>query len=134
MKTIILTFMSFVTVVQASQFDVRQFRAVGDGKTPDTTAIQKAVDTAAAAGGGTVLIPAGKFLTGPFTLASGINLHLAASAVILIDNDLSRYPVIKKRYQDAITVTGARDVEITGEGTIDGQGEVWWQAFRANRP
>ncbi len=132
MKTIILTFMSFVTVVQASQFDVRQFGAVGDGKTPDTTAIQKAVDTAAAAGGGTVLIPAGKFLTGPFTLASGINLHLAASAVILIDNDLSRYPVIKKRYQDAITVTGARDVEITGEGTIDGQGEVWWQAFRAN--
>lgn len=116
----------------ATTFNVRDFGAAGDGKTLDTVAIQKTVNAASAAGGGTVLIPAGKFLTGPFTLASSINLHLDSNAVILIDNNLTRYPIVEKRYQDAITAAGAHDLQITGEGTIDGQGEVWWQSFRAN--
>jgi polygalacturonase len=117
--------------LSAATFNVRDFGATGDGSTLDTAAIQKAVD-AAAADGGTVLVPAGKFLTEPFTLASRVNLHLASNAVILIDNDLTRYPITKKRYQDAITARGAHDLSITGEGTIDGQGENWWEAFRAN--
>lgn len=116
----------------AKTFNIQDFGALGDGKTLDTIAIQKTVGAATAAGGGTVLIPAGKFLTGPFTLASDINLHLASNAVILIDDDLSRYPVVKKRYQDAITASDAHDLQITGEGTIDGQGEAWWDAFRAD--
>ena len=132
MKIIPAIFLSLSLPLCAATFDVRDFGGVGDGQTLDTAAIQKTVDTAAAAGGGTILIPAGKFLTGPFTLASRINLHLAAHAVILIDNDLSRYPIVKKRYQDAITANGAHDLELSGEGTIDGQGEAWWQAFRAD--
>ncbi|HTR42581.1 MAG TPA: glycosyl hydrolase family 28 protein [Pseudomonadales bacterium] len=118
--------------LSAATFNIRDYGAVGDGKALDTTAIQKAVDTASAAGGGTVLIPAGKFLTGPFTLASKINFHLDAKAVLLIDNDITRYPIVNKRYQDAITVDGAHDLKITGKGAIDGQGEAWWQAFRDN--
>jgi len=132
MKTLVLSFLSFTAALQAGQFDVRQFGAVGDGKTLNTVAIQKAVDAAAIAGGGTVLIPDGRFLTGPITLASHINLHLATNAVLLLDNDLTRYPVSKKRYQDGITASDATGVEITGAGTIDGQGEAWWQAFRTN--
>jgi polygalacturonase len=130
MKYLAAIFLSFVLAAHAKEFNVCQFGAVGDGKTLDTTAIQKAVDTAAAAGGGTLLVPAGRFLTGPFTLASGIDLHLATNAVILIDDDRSRYPITKKRYQDAITAKDAHDLGISGEGTIDGQGEAWWQAFR----
>jgi polygalacturonase len=132
MKIIVIVLCSLTLHLSAATFNVRDFGAAGDGKTLDTAAIQKTVDAASAAGGGTVLIPAGKFLTGPFTLASHINLHLASNSVILIDNDITRYPSSLKRYQDAITATGANDLEITGEGTIDGQGEAWWQAFRAN--
>jgi polygalacturonase len=116
----------------AKTFNIRDYGATGDGKTLDTTAIQKTIAAASVAGGGTVLVPAGTFLTGPFTLASDINFHLASGAVILLDNDMSRYPIVNKRYQDAITVDGAKNLEITGKGTIDGQGEVWWDAFRAN--
>jgi polygalacturonase len=114
-------------------FNVTNYGAVGDGKTMNTSAIQKTIDTASAAAGGTVLIPAGKFLTGPFTLASSINLHLVKNATILISDDLTNYPSAKGRYQDSITASGAHDLEISGEGTIDGQGNAWWTAFRADK-
>ena len=113
-------------------FNVTNYGAIGDGKTMNTSAIQKTIDTASA-GGGTVLIPAGKFLTGPFTLASSINLHLVKNATILISDDLANYPSAKGRYQDSITASGAHDLEISGEGTIDGQGNAWWTAFRADK-
>lgn len=116
----------------AATFNIRNYGAIGDGKSLDTVAIQKAVDAASAAGGGTVLVPAGNFLTGPFALASRINFHLDPKAVILIDNDINHYPIVNKRYHDAITAVNASDIKITGKGIIDGQGEVWWQAFRDN--
>ena len=98
----------------------------------NTIAIQKTIDTASKDGGGVVLIPEGRFLTGPFTLASRINLHLVKGAMILISDDMAKYPVVKSRYQDCISVADAQDIEISGEGTIDGQGKVWWAAFEAD--
>ncbi len=132
MKAVFLILLSCSLPLGAATFNVRDFGAAGDGKTLDTTAIQKTIDAAAAAGGGTVLIPAGKFLTGPFQLAGRINFHLATHAVILISDDLASYPIVNGRYQDAITANGAHDLEISGAGMIDGQGAAWWQAFRAN--
>ncbi len=131
MRTTLALFLSLSLPLGAATFNIRDYGAVGDGKTLDTAAIQKAVD-AAAVKGGTVLVPAGNFLTDPFTLASHVHLRLAAKAVIQLDNDLSRYPVVKKRYQDAITAANAEDISITGSGAIDGQGEAWWDAFRAD--
>jgi polygalacturonase len=119
-------------VIPPATFNVTNHGAVGDGKTMNTIAIQKTIDTAAAAGGGIVLVPVGKFVTGPLTLASSINLHLDKNAVILISDVITNYPVVKGRYQDSITASGAHDLEISGEGTIDGQGEAWWTAFREN--
>ena len=120
-------------VIPTNTFDVTHYGAVGDGKTMDTEAIQKTISAATSAGGGIVLIPDGKFLTGPFTLASSINLRLASGATLLIRDDLTNYPVAKGRYQDCISASDAHDVEISGEGTIDGQGQPWWTAFRADR-
>lgn len=119
-------------VIPRATFDIARYGAIGDGKTMNTTALQKTIDAAAAAGGGTVQVPDGKFLTGPFTLASRINLHLERNAVILIGDDLAQYPVVGNRYQDSITVSDAQDIEISGRGVIDGQGAAWWAAFRAN--
>jgi len=119
-------------VIPRGTFDVTRYGAVGDGRTMDTIAIQKTIDAAAAAAGGMVRVPAGKFLTGPFTLASHINLHLERGAEILIANGRAHYPAVNNRYQDSISVTDAQDVEISGRGTIDGQGAAWWTAFRSN--
>jgi polygalacturonase len=120
-------------VIPGATFNVTNYGAIGDGKTMNTAAVQKTIDTAAAAGGGTVLVPAGRFLTGPLTLASRINLHLAKGAFILISDDLTNYPTVMGRYQDSITAHNAHDLEISGEGTIDGQGSPWWKAFRADK-
>jgi polygalacturonase len=119
-------------VIPAAVFNIASYGAVGDGKTPDTAAIQKTIDACSAAGGGTVRVPAGNFLTMPFKLASRINLHLDKGAAILISDDIALYPVEKNRYVDSITASGAHDIEISGEGTIEGQGQVWWAAFRSN--
>lgn len=114
-------------------FKITDYGAVPDGKTLSTTAIQKAIDAASKAGGGIVLVPEGKFLTMPFSIASGINLHLARGATILISDDMAHYPIVKNRYKDSITAEDAHDIEISGEGTIDGQGSAWWAAFEANK-
>jgi polygalacturonase len=120
-------------VIPTNTFNVTKYGAVGDGKTLNTAAIQKTIDAAAAAGGGIVLIPEGKFLTGPFKLVSRIHLHLDSGATILISDDMKSYPMSGQRYQDSITADGAQDIEISGPGTIDGQGHAWWTAFEANK-
>ena len=120
-------------VIPNATFNVAKYGAVGDGKSLDTAALQKTIDAAAAAGGGTILVPPGKFLTGPLTLASSLNLHLSKGATLLISDDREKYPVIKGRYQDSLTANSAHDLEISGDGTIDGQGGAWWDAFRTNR-
>ena len=119
-------------VIPAATFNVTNYGAVGDGRTLNTAALQKTVDACAAAGGGTVLVPAGNYLTGPFTLTSRINLHLEKKARLLLSDDLATYPVRGARYENGISATKAHDLEISGEGTIDGQGAKWWAAFRAD--
>ena len=60
----------------AAQFNVRTHGATGDGTTLDTSAIQKAIDSCASAGGGEVLFPKGTYLTGSLELKSGVHLVL----------------------------------------------------------
>ena len=67
----------------AAPFDVKAFGAKGDGQTLDTAAINQAIDAAAAAGGGTVVFPAGEYLSFSIRLKSHIGLHLEPGAVIV---------------------------------------------------
>ncbi len=119
-------------------FDAREFGAVGDGKTVCTSAIQKAVNTCAAAGGGKVIIPAGRYLTGPIFLQADIHVEVLAGATLAFTTDFASVPAIPGRwegidrtiYASLFTCIDKENVFITGEGTLDGQGEAWWNAFR----
>jgi polygalacturonase len=110
-------------------FKITDYGAVGDGKTYDTGAIEKAIAACRSAGGGTVDVPAGKFLTAPFVLASNLNLHLESGSTILLSDKPDDFALNRGRYESCITLKDGHDVAITGSGTIDGQGAQWWKNF-----
>ena len=112
-------------VIPAGTFNITNYAAVGDGVTTNTTAIQSAINAASAAGGGTVTIPAGIFLSGPIQLSSRINLHLEAGALLRM-LPLGKYPGGTVNPETFISGDKLQDVAITGEGAIDGQGAAWW--------
>lgn len=98
-----------------------------------TAAIQKALDAARDAGGGRVVIPAGRFVSGPLVLGSKTELHLAKGAVLLMSDQDSDFPAGSKGRPAFITARDAQDVRLSGEGSIDGQGERWWKVFREEK-
>jgi polygalacturonase len=106
-------------------FNVRDFGAKGDGLADDTAALQAAIDTATKAGGGTVEIPSGNYLSGPLKLSSNLALHLAKGSVLTL-LPIDRYPGGTARGEDFLSGANLHDVALTGSGTIDGQGERWW--------
>jgi len=117
-------------------FNVRDFGAIGDGKNLDSPAINKAIAAAAAAGGSTVLVPAGTYLSGSIHLQSNIHLLIDAGATILgAPQNLNAYdetePFPGIAYQDGghtyfhnSLLWGEKltNVFITGNGTINGGG------------
>ena len=116
------------------KFSIADFGAKADGKTKDTDAITKALDAAEQAGGGTVHFPAGTYLTGAVKLRSKVGIHLDKGATILFSTDPADYPVVLTRWEgtECMNYSGlmyardAADIAVTGEGTIDGQGQTWW--------
>lgn len=123
-----------------SWYDVRDHGAVGDGTTLDTAAVQAAVDAAHAAGGGTVLVPAGAtFLVGSVELRSAVELHVERGAVLQGSPRWADYTarfdagalsagVVTEQTQTSaalITARDATDVAITGGGVIDGAGAAF---------
>jgi hypothetical protein len=112
--------------------DVSAFGAKGNGLTKDTGAIQKAVEACAAAGGGTVVLRGGTFLSGTITLASHIVLRIEAGATLLGSRDAADYPTLNpptvntqlEACQRALVYAqGANHVRIEGGGTIDGNAD-----------
>jgi len=110
--------------------DVRSYGAKGDGTNKDTKSIQMAIDDCSAAGGGTVLLNHGRFLTAPLEIRSNITLDVEQDAVLLGSTDRSDYhSAVRMRQQTVeplLAITSAADVIIRGGGVIDGQGKVWW--------
>ncbi len=109
--------------------DVTDFGATGDGTMMCTAAIQAAIDKMLSAGGGRVVIPAGRFLCGPLTLGSGIDLHLSEKAVLLMSDKSSDFPVSGNKHTAFLRAAKCTDIRLSGKGTIDGQGARWWEVF-----
>ena len=105
---------------------------------PATGRLQQAIDEASAAGGGRVLVPAGVHRTGSLQLRSDIELHLEAGATLQLVPEPELYPPVTARWEGApvdvhrpgLYASGARNVAITGFGTIDGGGQAWWERSR----
>jgi polygalacturonase len=116
-------------------FDITKFGAAPDGSRV-TSAIARAIDACAKAGGGRVVVPAGRFVTGAIHLQSNVNLHLEADAVLAFDTDPASYPLVFTRwegielmnYSPLIYARRQKNIAITGKGLLDGQGSDrhWW--------
>nr|XP_010933983.1 probable polygalacturonase isoform X2 [Elaeis guineensis] len=135
---------------RAYKASLTDFGAVGDGTTSNTHAFAAAVANLslyAAHGGAMLFVPPGKWLTGPFNLTSHFTLFLHRDAEILASQDIDEWPIIDPlpsygrgrdlpggRYSNFIMGSNLTDVIITGDnGTINGQGKVWWDKFHDNK-
>jgi polygalacturonase len=119
--------------IPTNQYNVTDHGAVGDGVANNAAAIQATINVAAAAGGGTVLIPAAgslsTYLSGPITLANNMNLEIDSGAMLQM-LPRSNWPGTTT----FINGTLLHDVEISGLGIIDGQGTNWWFPLADSRP
>ncbi len=100
------------------------------------SALELAINEAVKNGGGSVIIPSGKWECGPIHLESNINLHLEKGAYVKFSNDLSDYlPAVFSRHQGIecykfsplIYANNKENIAITGEGVFHGQGKAWWR-------
>jgi polygalacturonase len=117
-------------------YPITAFGAKGDGVTDCTRAFALAIGACARLGGGRVVVPPGRYLTGPIRLRSHVDLHVSEGATIAFVTDPARYPNVYTRWQGIecynysplIYAFGERDIAVTGTGTLDGQAGngAWW--------
>jgi polygalacturonase len=126
-----------VSALPAATFNVADFGARPDDQALASPAIQKAIDAAAQAGGGSVIFTKCTYLTGALFLKSNVELQLGEGVVLRAVPDDAAYPKIWSRVAGVemqwpaavINVYGQTNVSITGKGTLDGNGEFWWRKF-----
>ena len=122
LTTLVVALLVFPAAAWAdgSTFNVRQYGAVGDGMKMDTAALQQTIDAAANAGGGTVVLPPGKYLSGSIYLKSHVTLQLDEGATLLGSTHHKDY---SKLYFHALLLADQQqDITVCGKGVIDGQG------------
>jgi len=140
MKSAIAVCLCLCLPLLGATFNVRDFGAVGDGRTVDTVAIQKALDACQPAGG-TVELPPGTYLSQPLKLHSKTVLQVDAGAILQAGTnqaDFMKTPGdwLKARGTDFVPLVSGRDlteVTLTGAGVIDGGGAAWWGAAEQAR-
>lgn len=126
----------FDASAKSKKYTVTEFGAVNDGESLNTLAIQMLIDKANKKGGGTIIFPAGEYLSGSLQMKSNVNLYLEKDAILLGSTNPYDYPQIEMpgrpelvgrddNSQMALLVAHkANDFTISGEGKIDGQGRA----------
>lgn len=114
-------------------FNVRDYKAKGDGKALDTAAIQAAIDACARTGGGYVFFPKGGYLSGTIILKDNVTLYLSPQATLFGSQNIKDYPTRPFPARDLdvggfdvcalVFADGAKNIGIEGKGTIDAQGK-----------
>jgi polygalacturonase/PKD repeat protein len=125
-------------IIPATNFNVLSYGAYGNGVSNNATAIQNAINAANTAGGGTVEIPANgtlsTYLCGPLTMLSSVNLQIDTNAML----QMLPYSTWEPAHGSTTFILGngssLHDMEITGGGTIDGQGGSGWWTCGCSRP
>ncbi len=121
---------------------VSDLGAVGDGHTVNTRALQAAIDRCAAEGGGILVIPQCTFVSGALYFKPGVNLRVEKDAVLKSTTVMADFPPIYTRWEGIerywtsafLNFIGLKNVEVTGEGTIDGSGDAWAGFGERTRP
>ena len=127
--------------VAPKDYVITQFGAGTDSTKLNTLAIQKTIDRASAAGGGTVVIPKGVFLSGALFFKPKTHLRLQEGAKLKGSDNIADYPLVPSRmegqkldyYAALVNAKQVNGFTITGPGTIDGNGLRFWKAFWAHR-
>ena len=136
MATILLAGLAMRAGAATRIFVANDYGAKGDGTTLNTEPIQKAIDAAAAVKG-TVTLKPGTYLTGSLFLKSGVTLDVAEGVTLIGSEQLKDYPMLPTRIAGIemtwpaalVNVRDQHNVRITGKGTIDGDGPVWWKSY-----
>jgi polygalacturonase len=126
---------------QKKIFKVNDYGATADGKTVNTSSIQKAIDACATAGGGIVVFDTGRYVTGSIFVKSNVTLRIDQGVTLLGSQNISDYRVIPTRIAGIemkwpaalINVVGQKNVAITGSGVVDGRGKPFWDKYWAMR-
>ena len=108
------------------------FGGVPDGVTLNTDAFAAAVKALEKKGGGHLVVPAGIWLTGPIVLKDRIDLHLERNAIVLMSPEKKLFLRADCKATPGISASKRKDVSISGEGIIDGNGE-WWRAVKRGK-
>ena len=124
------------TVVSANSFG-----AVADSTVLSTDAIQKAIDSCALSGGGTVTLQPGYYLTGALFVKSGVNLQISKGVTLIACSDIHCYPEFRSRIAGiemvwpaaVINIIGEEKASVSGEGTLDCRGKIYWDKYWAMR-
>ena len=114
-------------------FNIRDYGAKDDGISLNTKNINGAITECSQKGGGVVLVPGGIWLTGPIEMKSNVNLHIVRGAILLFTKDFNQYALVEgvfegkrsARNQSPVYGNNLTNVAITGEGVVDGNGDVW---------
>jgi polygalacturonase len=117
----------------AKRFVITSFGAVGDGKTSNTAAIQALIDKMTKEGGGTMVVPSGTFITGALFFKQGVNLYIEKNGTLKGSVEQNDYPQVKTRWEGIervwtsalLNFTDMTGVDVSGEGTVDGSGDLW---------
>ena len=107
---------------------IADFGGVGDGVALNTEAFRKAISTLTKKGGGRLVVPQGVWLTGPIVLKDNIDLHIERNAIVLFSPDKSLFVDAEgksSRCDPGIKASKRKNIAITGEGIIDGNGAQW---------